>query len=73
MKDENMSVVERFIEHFGSVSAAARAIKRDRQVVQQWRKKSIPWAWAVEIERVTGGAIKSSEVHDEAAKVRHHG
>jgi hypothetical protein len=62
-----MNVVEQTIQHFGGLSAAARAFEVDRQVVHSWRKRGyIPPRYAYVTEEVTGGAVTAKEVIDGA-------
>lgn len=46
------------VKHFGSEADAARAIKRNRQTVNRW-KKVIPLDEQVRIEVITSGALKA--------------
>ena len=46
------------VKHFGSEADAARAINKNRQTVNRW-KKAIPLDEQVRIEVLTGGALKA--------------
>lgn len=46
------------LKHFGSEADAARAIKKNRQTVNRW-KKLIPLDEQVRIEVLTDGALKA--------------
>jgi DNA-binding transcriptional regulator YdaS (Cro superfamily) len=62
-----MNCAERLVALFGSQAEAARRMKLDRAVVNNWVKSGyIPSRWAVEVEGVTGGQILATEVLNEA-------
>jgi len=62
-----MSCAERLVALFGSQAEAARRMKIDRAVVNNWVKSGyIPSRWAVEVEGVSGGQILATEVLNEA-------
>jgi alanine-glyoxylate transaminase/serine-glyoxylate transaminase/serine-pyruvate transaminase len=62
-----MSCAERLVALFGSQAEAARRMKLDRAVVNNWVKSGyIPSRWAVEVEGVTDGQILATEVLNEA-------
>jgi alanine-glyoxylate transaminase/serine-glyoxylate transaminase/serine-pyruvate transaminase len=62
-----MNCAERLVAFFGSQAEAARRMKLDRAVVNNWVKSGyIPSRWAVEVEGVTGGQILATEVLNEA-------
>ena len=52
-----MSAIERAIEHAGSLSALAEAIKASPQVVQNWRARGVPPERCAEVEAATNGAV----------------
>lgn len=61
-----MSVIERLLEMYGGISALARVMQLDRQVVHNWKKNGrVPPRYAFEIEEMTKKKIKAREVVDE--------
>lgn len=46
------------VKHFGSEADAARAIKRNRQTVNRWKKR-IPLDEQIKIEVLTGGELRA--------------
>jgi DNA-binding transcriptional regulator YdaS (Cro superfamily) len=52
------------IDHFGSVGAVADALKINGSAVSQWGEE-IPIRRAYELERITKGALKVSEMDGE--------
>jgi DNA invertase Pin-like site-specific DNA recombinase len=50
--------IEEVIEHFGSITEAARALKVSRPVVYRWQKNGIPIQYKCYIEYKTKGALK---------------
>ena len=65
-----MKPIDKLIQHFGNISAAARGVgAKNRQVVQGWAKNGrIPYKWGVPVEKKTGGAITASEIYQAASK-----
>lgn len=60
------------IEHFGNVSATARAFGLDRQEVQRWQNKGfIPFRQGERAEKLTAGKVKAVDIW-RAAAARHH-
>lgn len=59
-----MSGLQRAIEHFnGNQTALADALGVHRANITNWKKRRcVPAAWALEIEKVTAGAVKRSEI-----------
>lgn len=54
--------VEKVIEHFGGVSATARACKIKQPAVSRWRRRGIiPWLRQLQIERVTKSKLKADK------------
>ena len=53
------------IEHFGTRSAAATALKITTQTIRDWeaRKMGIPWHRQIMIEHLTGGKLKAARIH----------
>ncbi|HIE0365993.1 TPA: Cro/CI family transcriptional regulator [Serratia marcescens] len=45
------------VEHFGTATAAAKALGVSKSTVSQW-KESVPWQYALLAEKLTNGAIK---------------
>jgi alanine-glyoxylate transaminase/serine-glyoxylate transaminase/serine-pyruvate transaminase len=65
------SCAQRLVEIFGSQAEAARAMRLDRAVVNNWVKAGyIPARWAMEIERLSDGQIGAAEILEEATKAR---
>lgn len=61
------NVVERCITKSGGLSAFARIMEVDRQVVHSWRKKGyIPPRYAFEVQRVMDGLVTAEQVIKEA-------
>lgn len=54
--------MDKIIEHFGSRSALARALGVERAAVTQWLRFGLPPARAIEIERLTGGLFKATDI-----------
>ena len=58
-----MNCAERLVTLFGSQAEVARRFSLDRAVVNNWVKSGyVPARWAIEVERVSGGAISAVEV-----------
>lgn len=49
------------IQHFGSISALAKALGVTYEAVRQW--KDVPELRQYQIERITGGALKAGKGH----------
>jgi hypothetical protein len=47
------------VQHFGGVTAAAKALKTNRQTVQRWRDK-VPLGRQYEIQILTGGKLRAN-------------
>lgn len=63
------TVADRLIEHFGNISATAKAFGKYRQEIQQWRDAGkIPFKKGIQVEELTGGAITRFEVWEAASK-----
>lgn len=64
-----MSCVERMLKLYGGVSAVGRVMRLSRQNVNSWKVRGyIPPKYAFEVERITKGQIKASEVMGEAVE-----
>jgi alanine-glyoxylate transaminase/serine-glyoxylate transaminase/serine-pyruvate transaminase len=62
-----MNCAERLVAVFGSQAEVSRRFRVDRAVVSNWVKLGyVPSRWAVEVERLTDGAIPAVEVLTEA-------
>jgi alanine-glyoxylate transaminase / serine-glyoxylate transaminase / serine-pyruvate transaminase len=62
-----MNCADRLVILFGSQAEVARRFRVDRAVVNNWVKSGyVPSRWAVEVERLTDGAIAAVEVLNEA-------
>src|SRR4029453_14905997 len=62
-----MNCAERLVAVFGSQAEVSRRFRVDRAVVSNWVKSGyVPSRWAVEVERLTDGAIPAVEVLTEA-------
>jgi alanine-glyoxylate transaminase/serine-glyoxylate transaminase/serine-pyruvate transaminase len=62
-----MNCAERLVTVFGSQAEVARRFRVDRAVVNNWVKSGyVPSRWAMEVERLTEGAIAAVEVLNEA-------
>jgi DNA-binding transcriptional regulator YdaS (Cro superfamily) len=69
MKNE-IKLIDRITEHFGSAYKAAQAIGATHQQYYYWQSKGrIPFKRGNDIERATNGAIKAVEVWQEAGKI----
>lgn len=56
--------IERLLDLYDNVSAAARALDIPRQQLQSWKRQGfIPYKRGPFIEEKTGGKIKASEVY----------
>ncbi len=68
MPKENLTPsLTRALACFASQAEFARALGEERGLVNDWTKAGrIPATWAVEVERVTGGEVKASDVIAEA-------
>mgnify|MGYP001613331029 FL=1 len=60
--------IDRLIAHFGNVNETAKAFGYDRQLIDMWRRRGIPFKRGTEVERISGGKIKAIEVWEAAAK-----
>lgn len=54
--------IEKIIDHFGNQSRLAEALGVDRAAVCLWRRYGLPPSRAIQIEQVTGGAFKATEI-----------
>jgi len=62
-----MNCAERLVTLFGSQAEVARRFRVDRALVSNWVKSGyVPSRWAVEVERLTDGAVAAVEVLNEA-------
>ncbi|HET6492318.1 MAG TPA: aminotransferase class V-fold PLP-dependent enzyme [Burkholderiales bacterium] len=62
-----MNCAERLVALFGSQAEVARRFRLDRAVVNNWVKSGyVPARWAMEVEHVTGGAISTIDILNEA-------
>jgi alanine-glyoxylate transaminase / serine-glyoxylate transaminase / serine-pyruvate transaminase len=62
-----MNCAERLVTLFGSQAEVSRRFRVDRAVVNNWVKFGyVPSRWAMEVERLTDGAIAAVEVLNEA-------
>ena len=62
-----MNCADRLVAFFGSQAEVARRFRLDRAVVSNWVKSGyVPSRWAMEVERMTDGAIAAVEVLNEA-------
>src|SRR5215467_9064378 len=62
-----MNCADRLVAVFGSQAEVARRFRVDRAVVSNWVKSGyVPSRWAVEVERLTDGAIPAVDVLTEA-------
>ncbi len=62
-----MNCADRLVAVFGSQAEVSRRFRVDRAVVSNWVKSGyVPSRWAVEVERLTDGAILAVEVLTEA-------
>ncbi|HIE1448098.1 TPA: Cro/CI family transcriptional regulator [Serratia marcescens] len=48
------------VEHFGTATAAAKALGVSKSTVSQWRE-TVPWQYALLAEKLTNGAIKYNQ------------
>ena len=66
-----MNCADRLVTLFGSQAEVARRFRVDRAVVNNWVKSGyVPSRWAMEVERLTDGAIPAEEVLNEANACR---
>ena len=63
-----MDIANRVIEHFGSKRAAADAFGLHRETLRLWQHHGVPLQRALDIERLTQGAITAEEILSEAKK-----
>jgi hypothetical protein len=69
MKNEN-TTIERVINYFGNAYKASESIGIKHQQFYAWIKKGyIPFKRGQQIENITNGEIKASEVWEEAARM----
>ncbi|HTS55705.1 MAG TPA: aminotransferase class V-fold PLP-dependent enzyme [Burkholderiales bacterium] len=62
-----MNCADRLVALFGSQAEVSRRFRVDRAVVNNWVKSGyVPSRWAMEVERLTDGAISAVEVLNEA-------
>jgi alanine-glyoxylate transaminase/serine-glyoxylate transaminase/serine-pyruvate transaminase len=62
-----MNCADRLVTLFGSQAEVARRFRVDRAVVNNWVKSGyVPSRWAMEVERLSDGAIPAEEVLNEA-------
>ena len=54
--------MEEIIEYFGSRAELARLLNVDRAAVAQWLRYGLPPARAIEIERLSEGRFKASDI-----------
>ncbi|MFE4112252.1 Cro/CI family transcriptional regulator [Kosakonia sacchari] len=52
---------QKLIDHFGTATAAAKALGVSKSTVSLW-KESVPWKYALLAEKLTNGAIKYDPV-----------
>lgn len=57
---------QQLIEHFGTATAAAKALGVSKSTVSLW-KIAVPWKYALLAEKVTCGALK----YDQSAYEKH--
>lgn len=50
--------IEEVVEHFGSVTQTAKALKVSRPVIYRWQKSGVPMPYQALIEIQTKGALK---------------
>lgn len=55
-------IIFRAVESLGSVSALARALRITRAAIYQWDEGEVPPKRALEIERVTRGAVTKQQL-----------
>lgn len=68
MKNET-KVIDRVIDHFGNAYQASIALNIKHQQFYSWIAKGyIPFKRGYDIEKATGGAIKASEIWEDAGK-----
>jgi adenine specific DNA methylase Mod len=68
MKTETKTI-DRVIEHFGTAYKAAIAIGVKHQQMYDWKKKGfIPFKRGMQIEQLTDGAIKATEIWNDAGR-----
>lgn len=56
------------IDYFGSKAELARKLKVSSMVVYQWSKRKVPLERAIEIERISDGAVLASEIRPDVYK-----
>lgn len=59
-----MLTVAKVAEHFGGPSKLAEALGISRQAVDQW--EIVPRYRAVQIEMITGGALRAADMNPDA-------
>lgn len=60
--------MKNFIEYYGNKANIARAFKVTPQAINSWFVRGIPVKRAIEIERVTEGAIKREDLRPDIFK-----
>lgn len=64
-----INIVEKLIEPFDNIHAAAKALGYDHQLLYNWKRQGyIPYKKGDEIEKKTNGRIKASEIWQSASK-----
>lgn len=54
--------MKNIIQHFGSKAELARLLDVDRAAVAQWCRFGLPPARAIEIETITNGKFKATDI-----------
>lgn len=63
-KNIHKPLVVQIASFLGGISALAKKLQISRQAVQQWTINGIPPARAIEIEKITHGKFKASQLID---------
>ncbi|MBE7564194.1 helix-turn-helix domain-containing protein [Acidithiobacillus sp. HP-6] len=57
-----MNGLDRAVSHFGSQSSLARTLGVCPMAVSHWRRRGVPLARAIAIERATAGVVTRAEL-----------
>lgn len=66
MDTRSKTLTDRLITHFGGRQRAAEALGVVGETLRLWKRDGIPLKAAIEVERLSGGAVTANEILDRA-------